>query len=192
MLLNKYTAIHREGMDPSSLTTPEGAARLTCFYHGGCPDGVTGAWALYRRLPAEAQLALQTLGGPFTDAPAADPLRQLQAGGPVFHGIGHDEAPPPDELVAGRDVVYVDIMPRVETLTAVARIARTTTVLDHHRSAKAAYTSLKADAQIRMVYDEARSGAQIAWDWATDGAPRWPTTSATATYSSSSSRTRAP
>ena len=40
-------------MDPSLLRDPAVARRLTVFYHGGCADGVTGAWAVHAALPAE-------------------------------------------------------------------------------------------------------------------------------------------
>ena len=170
-------------MNPASLQTPEGAARLTCFYHGGCPDGIGGAWALYRQLPDGTRAVLRKLGGLYNGA-KGDAARALQAGAPVFHGLAHGEARPPAELVAGRDVVYVDIVPKAETLLWVAALARTTTVLDHHRSALPALEALAeaypsaADGKdppswrARSVYDERRSGAQIAWDWATGDAPR--------------------
>lgn len=165
-------------MDPASLQTLEGAACLTCFYHGGCPDGIGGAWALYRQLPEGARAVLRKLGGLYNGV-KGEPLRALQAGAPVFHGLAHGDASPPAELVAGRDVVYVDIVPKAETLLWVAALARTTTVLDHHRSAQPAlaalaqaYPSDSGKERVRSVYDERRSGAQIAWDWATGGAPR--------------------
>jgi hypothetical protein len=176
-------------MDPLSLATPEGAARLTCFYYLGCgdaysvtcPDGFAGAWALYRQLPANVQQALSSLCAVDRRDPESrvnELLRateSVRAGLPVFLSIDHGDAPPPDELVAGRNVVYVGHTPELSTLEWVAALARSTTVLDHHRGAK----ELKADprvcaVRVCAVHDPGRSSAQIAWDWATEGAPRPP------------------
>jgi hypothetical protein len=189
-------------MDPKRLATSEGAALLTCVYHakhpatklpiGNATDGIPGAWALFRQLPIETQRALLELGGsPFTAGNTdADPMRQLQAGGPVFHRTQYGAALPPDECFAGRDVVFIgatplppdecfagrDVVfigatPPVEELKRVAGLARTTTILSREIPARDVCTALTA-AGIRLVWHEGRSTAQMAWDWATEEVPR--------------------
>lgn len=43
----------------------------------------------------------------YVDKKPGDPLEQLRAAGPVFHGISHNDPAPPAALVRGRHVVYV-------------------------------------------------------------------------------------
>jgi hypothetical protein len=178
-------------MDPSLLATSEGAADFTCLYYVGRddhleinPDGLAGAWALYFQLPTDAQQALGGLRIDVQTAERADDARAselqraidaLRAGRPVFLSVVHGDAPPPDELVAGRDVVYVGHTPAPAVLERVAALARSTTILDHHRAAR----ELKADprvcaVRVCVVHDPTRSSAQIAWDWATKRTPRPP------------------
>jgi len=165
-------------MNPAQLRNPAEARQLTVFYHGGCSDGITGAWAIYAALPDEVRARLAALGGIFAEGRGViDPLEQLAQAGAVFHGISHAGPTPAPELVAGRHVVYVDVAPAAEVGEAVAAEARTLAVLDHHRSGKAAVEAL-ADAAARRglpctaAYTEELSGAQIAWDWAHPGVPR--------------------
>jgi hypothetical protein len=135
---------------------------------------------VYWALPPGVRLALRRLGGVFTDGRAKnDPTGydQLAAGGPIFLGATHSDSAPPLALIVGRHVIYVDIVPKPSVLDLVASRAATLTLLDHHRSAhpaiKAAVEaqSLLGDGRcVAAVYDEDRSGAQLAWDWA-HGAP---------------------
>lgn len=175
-------------MEASLLRDETEARRLTVFYHGGCPDGVTGAWAIYEALPASVRGQLAALGGAFAGGEPASPgrkvstpvtplLDQLACAGAVFHGIAHADPFPPSHLVQGRHVVYVDISPPWEHAAALAEAAASLAVLDHHRGARLGIEELRRAAEARgvpfaAVYDEARSGAQIAWDWARPGAAR--------------------
>lgn len=159
-----------EKLNPMSLRRLTGAVNLTCFYHQGCPDGLGGAFAIYAHLPAAARRGIDDAGGVALKTSGSAALQALRRGGPVFQGIAPGYATPPAApLVAGRDVVFVDVTPRADILAQVAAAARTVTVLDHHRSAEmtlASLASLTPQSHCAVVYDEDRSGAQIAWDWA--------------------------
>ena len=160
---------------PRILRDPAEARALTVFYHAGCPDGVTGAWAAWLALPAAARAALEPLGGVFTDGRrgAADAARQLATAGTVFQGLTHDGAAPAAALTRDRHVVYIDFAPDAATALRLAAEARSLTVLDHHRSAAPAFEALRGSpAAGDRVYREDASGAQLAWDWAHPGRPR--------------------
>jgi hypothetical protein len=140
---------------------------LTCFYHAGCPDGIGGAYAIYAAL--EPQLA----AGLHASWTAGEPEPQ---DGPCFEGVSPGAPHPVGRNAADRHVVYVDVVPAGETLQAVMEVARSVTILDHHRSARRTLTALglfDAGAPNRvLVYAEDRSGAQLAWDWAHPGRVR--------------------
>jgi len=77
--------------------------RPICFYHGGCPDGMTAAWIVQRAIP-DIELV------------------------PCVYGSGQ---PVPD--CAGRDVVIVDYTFDNPTMIAIAQSAQSLMVLDHQR-----------------------------------------------------------
>jgi hypothetical protein len=149
--------------------------KLTVFYHDGCPDGISGAWSIYWAFPPGLRRELQALGGIYADGRTKCAPRAQLAIGPVFLGVTHGDGRPAPKLVVGRHVVYVDITPAAEDLLWVASQAATLTLLDHHRSALPALEAVARDeapsarggaARVVVAYDEARAGAQLAWDWA--------------------------
>ena len=168
-------------MNPKQLAEFDSSNNLTVFYHGGCTDGITGAFAIFAALHDTVRDRLTALGGLFTEGRSTvDPLEQLAKAGAVFHGISHTDPLSAAELYTDRHVIYVDIAPPIEVAIHVAGSARSLTILDHHRSAKPVIDSLTTLAsasplyKYQAVYTEALSGAQIAWDWAHGGeaAPR--------------------
>lgn len=72
---------------------------------------------------------------------------------------------PPD--VTGRDVVIVDFSYRRELMEGLAAKAKSILVLDHHKSAQEDLAGLDY-----VVFDMARSGAGMAWDWFHPDTPR--------------------
>jgi hypothetical protein len=134
-----------------------------CIYHGGCDDGFGAAWAIWRRWPDT-----------------------------MFHA-GHYRWPLPD--AEGKNVLFVDFSaPRAE-LEVMARTAASIVILDHHKTAEEdlqpftvhagnglAYDlsgmperlpgmlrDLMVDLDrppIVAVFDMARSGARMAWQFA--------------------------
>jgi hypothetical protein len=160
---------------PISIGLVEDVARaVTVFYHGGCPDGIAGAWAVYTGLHDNVRAAVAEWS--LLDMKCA-PAEQMRTAGAAFVGIGHNHTLPEVELYRGRHVFYVDIVPSLEVASAVLRSAASVTVLDHHRGAGATVAELVAEAdrtrrQLGVVFDETRSGAQIAWDYVHPGVAR--------------------
>lgn len=76
--------------------------QIAILYHGGCPDGVGGAYAAWKK---------------FGDS--ADYI-------PVRHGH------PPPEHLDGMDLYFVDFCYPKPVMDEIAKIAKSITVLDHH------------------------------------------------------------
>lgn len=71
---------------------------------------------------------------------------------------------PPD--VTGKNVLIVDFSyPRLE-LEGMAEAAKSLTILDHHKTAKEDLEPLLDIGMIRGVFDMAKSGAMLAWEYA--------------------------
>lgn len=146
--------------------------RPLCIYHGNCADGFTAAWAVWKRFG--------------------------NAGDYVAANYG---AAPPD--VAGRDVIIVDFSYNRDVLMSMLRSgntnqAMTILVLDHHKTAAEDLEGLlrpgegwgggngydpvawrqgwetAAEWPVRAVFDMARSGAGITWDFFHPDKPRPP------------------
>lgn len=113
-----------------------------CIYHNNCPDGFTAAWAIWEKYA-------NTNG----------------------HNIDFFAAtygkPMPD--VSGKDVLLVDFCYSLTEMTEMAALARSVTVLDHHKTAQAAVEPLLRDGVIKGVFDMNKSGARLAYEWANPG-----------------------
>lgn len=90
-----------------------------------------------------------------------------------FHAATYGQQPPD---VAGKTVVIVDFSYPHETLTAMAEVATSVLVLDHHKTAQAdledlpvagycRYHQVEPGARLHVLFDMNRSGAGIAWDY---------------------------
>lgn len=143
-----------------------------CIYHGNCQDGFTAAWVVRKFFGAD---------------------------GVEFHaGVYQD--PPPD--VRERDVILVDFSYKRGVLLQMAQHAKSILVLDHHKSAAEDLRADKNQvvdfgtysgglswqrlqdnvaqdamegcpyARVYVVFDMARSGAGVAWDFFFPGMPR--------------------
>lgn len=118
-----------------------------CIYHGKCADGFTAAWAVWKAL-----------------------------GDCEFHAGVYGQEPPD---VTGRDVIMVDFSYKRPVLERMAEASRSILILDHHKTAKEDLEGLgyipescgefvptdDPAARLGVVFDMARSGAQIAWDF---------------------------
>lgn len=102
-----------------------------CIYHGNCADGFTAAWVVRRAL-GEANVD--------------------------FHP-GVYMTPPPD--CNGRDVILVDFSYKFPAMEQIIAVARSVTVLDHHKTAAEDLRDLSG---ATVVFDMDRSGCRIAWD----------------------------
>lgn len=145
--------------------------RYLCIYHANCADGFTAAWVVRRALGI--------------------------ANVEFYPGV-YGETPPD---VAGRDVILVDFSYKRDVLVEMARRANTIVILDHHKTARDDLDGLPppvgygangiqdvtagydADAMLtwarvcngpalHALFDMARSGAGLAWDFFFPGAPR--------------------
>lgn len=104
------------------------------IYHGKCPDGFGGAYAAWKKFGEAAEYIPMQYGKP---------------------------AP---EHMDGRDLYFVDFCLEREKMDALAAIAKSVTVLDHHEGTKGVATSFPG------VFDPSRSGATIAWEFFHPGA----------------------
>lgn len=120
--------------------------KTLCIYHGNCADGFGAAWTVRRSLGAENVEFLA-----------------------AHHGMT-----PPD--VTDRPVIIVDFSFPLETLQVMAQHAQAVLILDHHKTAAEALSSLEAapihyDAwaknppKLSTVFDMNRSGAGLTWDF---------------------------
>lgn len=98
-----------------------------------------------------------------------------------FHAAKHGEPAP---NVTGKRVIIVDFAFDLETLTAMAEVAESVLVLDHHKSAQADLQNVPSagpshelhektrDGKLHALFDMNRSGAGLAWDFFFPGQPR--------------------
>lgn len=122
-----------------------------CIYHGNCADGFGAAWV----------------------------VRKYFQGNVDFHAGVYGEAPP---NVTGRDVLLVDFSYKNPILIEMAKAANSIVVLDHHKTAAEdlstwprsmgwsptqlrQMTDCDGRYPIETVFDMARSGAMITWDY---------------------------
>lgn len=107
-----------------------------CIYHGNCADGFGAAWVV-RRAAANRGLEL-----------------------PEFHAGVYQNAPPD---VTDKHVLMVDFSYKRDVLMDMSAKAKSITILDHHKTAKADLVDMPAN--VDTVFDMQRSGARIAWDY---------------------------
>lgn len=115
-----------------------------CVAHGpGCLDGQASAWAIWSKWPDVEFLF-------------------AQYGDPV-----------PLEQAAGKNVLIVDFSYPEDDMRALAEVAQSVGVLDHHVGAEDALIRLMEENVIRGTFDKAHSGAWLAWQyaWAGMGTP---------------------
>lgn len=124
-----------------------------CIYHGGCDDGFAAAWVVRRYFNGDVELY-----------------------------AGQYQKEPPD--VTGREVILVDFSYKRPVLMEMAAKANTVLILDHHKTAAEDLAGFKPALTFRRdqpaepgdniacVFDMARSGAGLAWDFFNEGEPR--------------------
>jgi oligoribonuclease NrnB/cAMP/cGMP phosphodiesterase (DHH superfamily) len=98
-----------------------------------------------------------------------------------FHAAKHGQAAPD---VTGKRVIIVDFSFDLETLTAMAEVAESVLVLDHHKTAQADLQEVPAagpsheaqqsthEGRLHALFDMNRSGAGLAWDFFFPNQPR--------------------
>lgn len=108
-----------------------------CIYHGGCTDGFTAAWAVWK-----------IYGDKIEYFPGKYDPKELVL---------------PE--TAGKHVLLVDFSYPRAILEQIAAEAASVTILDHHKTAQADVQPLLDNKTIEGEFDMLRSGAGMAWDW---------------------------
>jgi oligoribonuclease NrnB/cAMP/cGMP phosphodiesterase (DHH superfamily) len=128
--------------------------RPLVIYHANCVDGMGAAWAARRYFQKNCDL----------------------------HPASYGTLPPMH--IAGRDIYVVDFSYPKEALDFIGNIAHSITVLDHHKTAAADLKDIPqagvdnihqrlACPLVRIaIFDMARSGAGITWDFFNPNVPR--------------------
>lgn len=152
--------------------------------HGpGCKDGATAAWCWWRKLPADYQAALQTLGDfydyprkgnfarkgddDYVDSPAGA-VRLQQSGYPVVFTFAQPNTQIPVALIKNKRVLILDLDLGAELLPVV-REAAFTMLCDHHTSTPDTVSNnasgLFAYGKFGMFVDtrKSESGASLSW-----------------------------
>ena len=110
--------------------------KKVCVYHAGCLDGFTAAYIVKNEMPTT--VLVEGRYGEKID------LKEME----------------------GNDIIFVDFSTKREEMLAIAEVARSVLVLDHHASAEKELDGIAEEAEnISVVFDMERSGAMIAWDY---------------------------
>lgn len=114
------------------------------IYHADCADGTASAWAAWKKFGSDARYIAMRYDDP-----------RAWAG------------------FSGCHVFFVDFSwPRAD-LEALATVAASVTVLDHHKTARAALSGIPATApgrcRIDVVFDMDKSGARLTREWFAGG-----------------------
>lgn len=124
-----------------------------CIYHGGCDDGFTAAWSIWKRWPDCT----------FVAASHGDPL-------------------PAGPALEDKNVLFVDFCPKIEWIDDNWAWYGSVVILDHHKTAEADLTSIiRFDGRVENLnfgdssrewprvfawFDMEQSGAAMAWRFA--------------------------
>jgi len=107
-------------------------------YHKGCPDGTCGLWCAYRYQKK-------------------------------FRKIGMNAGIDPTDEITNKKIVFVDVCPSYDYIKDSLNKGNSLTILDHHKSSYDMYLSHKEELDglpnLTIVFDNDRSGCQIAWDY---------------------------
>lgn len=117
---------------------------VTVIYHADCLDGFAAAWVAWRQFKDEAKYI------------------------PMHY---HEELPVAD--IDGQDVYVLDFSFKGDRMAQLLHHARRVVVMDHHASAKAELQSWlgKRRRGVEIVFDDAKAGCRIAWEYFNDEAP---------------------
>jgi hypothetical protein len=111
----------------------------TIVYHRCCPDGVSGLWCAHNYTKNEFEKISMKAG--------VDPIFETN----------------------NKDIIFIDVCPSFNYILVHTKLAKSITILDHHKSAYDTYIKnkdvLDEIENLKMIFDMNRSGAQIAWDF---------------------------
>ena len=76
----------------------------------------------------------------------------------------------------GKNVIFIDICPKIDYLMELVNVANHVVILDHHESSKQMILDnekmLESVTNLKIEFDMKRSGCQMAWDYFFDNSPR--------------------
>jgi oligoribonuclease NrnB/cAMP/cGMP phosphodiesterase (DHH superfamily) len=127
------------------------------IWHGGCLDGFTSAWIVWRACNGEAEFV-----------------------------AGEYDKEPPWDLIRGRNVAMVDFSYKRDVIEKMRETCRSILILDHHKTAQQDlepfitpydvvnpnWPLLPDKGEIACFFDMARSGAGLCWDFFIPHTPR--------------------
>jgi hypothetical protein len=106
-----------------------------CIYHGGCTDGVTAAWCVWKAHPQWN----------------------------FYPGV-YQQPPPMGLIAAASEVVFVDFTYKLTVMEEILEVNPRVAVYDHHKTAEKDLEPLFSSGRIIGEFDMGRCGAMIAWD----------------------------
>lgn len=121
----------------------------TIIYHGFCPDGIAAAWCFTKYYN----------GQPKTRQSAVKQRRFI---------AGQYKLIPDCTAFTNANILFLDFTYDQATMTSIINKAATVMIIDHHKSAYDWLIKLNYITDFLYVYDSARSGAQLAWDYLQD------------------------
>jgi len=116
------------------------------IYHGGCSDGLAGAWCFWTKFFNKDQTQLSKLY-------------------PGTFGSVIDLAECRDKVI-----FFVDFTYPKDVTESILKVAKQVVVLDHHKTALP-LNELKND-NLTCIIDMERSGSQLGWDYCNGSEPR--------------------
>jgi oligoribonuclease NrnB/cAMP/cGMP phosphodiesterase (DHH superfamily) len=119
-----------------------------CIYHGGCPDGIGGAYPFWRFNRDRYRLD------------DSDPNKFHII--PARHGQSY-----PKDVVANKNVVVVDFCYKKNDIISMCNNCKNVLILDHHATSVNELNGINLEQYTNLLFtlDPDRSGAQIGWDY---------------------------
>lgn len=118
----------------------------TIIYHRCCPDGVSGLWCAHHYNKND------------------------------FEQISMKAGVDPEFDTTDKKLIFIDVCPSFNYLLVHTKLAKSITILDHHKSSLDMYIKnkdvLDTIDNLKIIFDMNKSGAQMAWDFFFDDKER--------------------
>jgi len=111
---------------------------VVCIWHDHCTDGMASAWVVHHH---------------------------FGAGNVEFIGGVYGKPAPRDDILVDKHVYLVDFSYDASTLRHIALIAKSVTILDHHKTAELNVQPLLDEGTIQGAFSSEKSGALLTWCW---------------------------
>lgn len=161
------------------------------IYHGNCPDGLAGAWCFWTKFNNrhmfernENDMKIEVIDTSSSmEVTSIEP--ELKSDSSKFYA-GKHETGDYDNLcrkfdLTAKNIVFVDFSYDKETIKKMLEVAKSVTVLDHHKTALPLIELMTErkdmicqKSKFHAIIDMTRSGCQIAWDYVNPLTPERP------------------